>query len=100
MWQMARFYRKQDILAKKNYSPIRATRGASVPAILEALLGIVLICLAAWRLGADQSLAPGFIATVCYVALLLVGVALTYLGVERQRDAKHLAGDNEREQRH
>ncbi|WP_298579267.1 hypothetical protein [uncultured Olegusella sp.] len=86
-------------MANKNYSPIRATRGASVPAILETLLGIVLICLAAWRLGADQSLAPGFIATVCYVALLLVGVALTYLGVERRRDAKHLAGDN-KEQRH
>ncbi len=87
-------------MTKKNYSHIRATRGASVPAVLEALLGIVLICLAAWQLGADQSLAPGFMATVCYVALLLVGVALTYLGVERQRDAKHSAGDNEREVRH
>lgn len=63
--------------------------GTGFTATLEALLGIVLIVLAVFQLVSDQESLPGFAATILLIVVLLAGVALTYLGVERRKDIRH-----------
>lgn len=78
---------------------MRADSGVIVPSVLAALAGVALMGLAIWQLSRDQASAPGFVATLAYVVLLLIGVALTYLGIERSKDARNIAGGSDRERR-
>jgi uncharacterized membrane protein YidH (DUF202 family) len=63
--------------------------GKRVLSVLEMLVGIVVTGYTVVRLTADQRVAPGFVETVVLFMVLLIGVALVYLGFERGKDVRH-----------
>lgn len=66
----------------------RHTCGTGTAATLEALLGIILIVLSVFQLVSSQESLPDFTVTVILIVVLLAGIALTYLGVERHKDIR------------
>ena len=63
-----------------------------VPPIVETLAGVVLVAVAASQLVAGAQRFPSFAETLVMLVLLLVGIALIYLGFERHRDGKRADG--------
>ena len=57
-----------------------------VPPIIEMLAGAGLTAVAVSQLVAGARTFPSFAETLAMIILLLVGIALIYLGFERQRD--------------
>ncbi|MCC6102390.1 MAG: hypothetical protein SOI23_06650 [Atopobiaceae bacterium] len=62
--------------------------GTGIVALVEAVAGIILIIVAVYQLVSSQESLPGFAMTILLVVILLVGVALAYLGIERHKDAR------------
>lgn len=63
-----------------------------VPPVVETLAGIALAGVAVSQLVAGARTFPSFGETLVMLVLLLVGIALIYLGFERRRDARDAGG--------